>query len=112
MSELEQRARERFEKWASGECYDLRRCENQHCGARESHYREGSGANNAFKAWQESENSVVRSIISGMEERIRNLRMRASDSDNYELREVFDGAISELEAQIAGLKKKFGLEGM
>lgn len=104
MSELEQRARERFEKWALEELHhddkDLRRLDL---------YIE---VQSLWMAWKYSADLVVRSIISGMEERIRNLRMRASDSDNYELREVFDGAISELEAQIAGLKKKFGLEGM
>lgn len=104
MSELEQRARERFEKWALEELHhddkDLRRLDL---------YIE---VQSLWMAWKYSADSMVRSIIFGMEERIRNLRMRASDSDNYELREVFDGAIRELEAQIAGLKKKFGLEGM
>lgn len=108
MSELEQRARERFEKWMLEELhYDFVNEGLRRDDLDSYRYLE---VQSSWMAWKYSADLVVRSIIFGMEERIRNLRMRASDSDNYALREVFDGAISELEAQIAGLKKKFGVE--
>jgi hypothetical protein len=53
------------------------------------------------------ENSVVRSIISGMEERMEELNKRDKRPASVCFRA---GNIAELEAQIAGLKKKFGVE--
>jgi hypothetical protein len=104
MSELEQRARERFEKWARNEGYDLVRA-----GKDSDTYYCFDSTHNANIAWEAGENSIVRSIISGMEERLNELNKTYKPPISIWTRA---GKIAELEAQIAGLKKKFGVEGM
>lgn len=70
------------------------------------------------RAWAESlhvlhktvELSVVRSIISGMEERIKEVKSLAATCTTTMMYLTQMTKVAELEAQIAGLKKKFGVE--
>lgn len=99
MSELEQRARKRFEKWMLEELhYDLVNEGLRHDDLGSYRYLE---VQSSWMAWKYSENSVVRSIISGMEAHLIILRAEARQGTNHRER------ISELTNWVAGLKKEY-----